>query len=440
VLQGAVEGCCVLDLVPAQGDPHGASSHEGCPYAWQRITPGDKTRFLEYHRGVPHAKRAGQAVLNPSMTSDKTNARVTLQLDAMTYGGEAIGRLDGKAIFARGGIAGEQVLAQVIKDRGHFAWATVVDVLGPSPDRVRPRCPYFGFEAKSCGGCHWQHIDYAAQLRWKTEIVREQLRRIGRIPQAPVREAIPSPDVWAYRNHARFSIAPDGRPGFQAAHSNRVIPIDECHIVQPPILERLHSFNKDPGVERLDVRSFQSSIMVKGIAFHVSGDSFFQVNTSLLQTLVDQVVHRLALQGGEAVLDAYCGVGLFSRFVAQRAGRVIGIESGSSAIEDARRNLAEFDQVDLHEGLVEDLLPVLDEKIDAAIFDPPRAGCGDKVIQAVLDHQIERLVCVSCDPSTLARDARQLMDGGYGLVDVQPLDMFPHTFHIETISTWVRCR
>ena len=134
------------------------------------------------------------------MTSDKTNTRITLRLDAMTYGGDAIGRLDGKAIFARGGIAGEQVLAQVIDDRGHFARATVVDVLEPSPDRVRPRCPHFGFEARSCGGCHWQHIGYAAQLRHKAEIVREQLRRIGHIPEAIVRAAIPSPDVWAYRN------------------------------------------------------------------------------------------------------------------------------------------------------------------------------------------------------------------------------------------------
>jgi 23S rRNA (uracil1939-C5)-methyltransferase len=376
------------------------------------------------------------------MTSNKVDAQITLRLDAMTYGGEAIGRLDGKAIFVRGGIAGEKVQAQVIEDRGHFARATVVNVLDPSPDRVQPRCPHFGFEARSCGGCHWQHMDYAAQLHWKTEIVREQLRRIGRLPDAPVRATIPSPDVWAYRNHAQFSITPDGRPGFQAARSNRVIPIDECHIVQLPILEHLHSIRLQPGAERLDVRSFnlQSPISVNGALFQVSAASFFQVNTSLIPTMMGQVVHRLALQGGETVLDAYCGVGLFSHFVAPKAGRVIGIESSPSAVQDARHNLAEFAQVDLRESLVEDVLPTLDVPIDVAIFDPPRAGCGPKVIQAVIERQIERVVYVSCDPSTLARDARQLMDGGYGLVDVQPLDMFPHTFHIETISTWVCCR
>ena len=148
---------------------------------------------------------------------------ITFRLDRMAYGGDAIGRADGKAIFVRGGIAGEWVRAEVYEDRGRFARARVIDVREPSPDRVSPRCPHFGFEANACGGCHWQHIDYAAQLRFKTEIVREQLQRIGRIGAAVVRDIIPSPGVWAYRNQARFSVTPDGRPGFQAAHSNHVL-------------------------------------------------------------------------------------------------------------------------------------------------------------------------------------------------------------------------
>jgi 23S rRNA (uracil1939-C5)-methyltransferase len=151
---------------------------------------------------------------------------------------------------------------------------------------------------------------------------------------------------------------------------------------------------------------------------------------------VDQVLAGLDLHGGETVLDAYCGVGLFSRFIALIAGRVIGIESSRSAIADARVNLAQFNHFDLHEGLVEKVLPSLAAPLYAAVLDPPRAGCGWQVIQAIVASRIKRLVYVSCDPATLARDARQLMDGGYRLTEVQPLDMFPHTFHIETITVF----
>ena len=357
----------------------------------------------------------------------------------MTYGGDALGRVDGKAIFVRGGIAGELVRAQVIEERGGFARARAVEVIEPVSERSEPRCPHFGFGTAACGGCHWQHIEYAAQRRFKTEIVREQFQRIGRIPDAPVREVISSPHVWAYRNHVQFSVAPDGHVGFQAARSNRIVPIDVCPIVEPPILDWLQSHPRaKPGAGRLDVRSFQSPITIKGVPLEVSEPSFFQVNTALVGTLVDVVMARLNLHGGESVLDAYCGVGLFGRFIAPLAGRVVGIESGPSAVQDARVNLAQFDHVVLYEGLVENVLPSLDEAIQVAVLDPPRAGCGPRVIQSLVERQVERMVYVSCDPSTLARDARQLMDGGYGLVDVQPLDMFPQTYHVETISTWIR--
>jgi len=359
----------------------------------------------------------------------------------MTYSGDAIGRVEGKAIFVRGAVAGELAQVEIIEERATFARARVVQVIEAAPDRVSPRCPHFGFENNSCGGCTWQHIDYAAQLRFKASIVREQLRRIGRIPDALVRETISSPDVWAYRNYAQFSVAADGRLGFQTARSNRVVPIEVCYVVEPSLLDWLRSgFRARPGIERLDARSFdlQSPIKVKGIPFHVSAESFFQVNTSLIETLVDQVMARLNLNGGETVLDGYCGVGLFSRFLAPVAGRVVGIESSPSAVADARVNLAGCSNVELRRGLVEEALPLLDEQIDAAVLDPPRAGCGPNVIQTLMDHEVARLVYVSCDPATLARDARQLMDGGYGLIDVQPLDMFPHTYHIETVSAWVR--
>ena len=147
---------------------------------------------------------------------------------------------------------------------------------------------------------------------------------------------------------------------------------------------------------------------------------------------------KLDVREGQSVLDAYCGVGLFSRFIASKADRVIGIESSRSAIDDARVNLAQFDQVDLRVGLVEDVLPELTTSIDAAVVDPPRAGCGPQVIQALIERSVKRLVYVSCDPATLARDARQLIDSGYQLVEVQPVDMFPQTYHLETVTLFLR--
>jgi 23S rRNA (uracil1939-C5)-methyltransferase len=381
---------------------------------------------------------------------------IVLRLDSMTYGGDALGRAGGKAIFVPGGIAGELVRAEIVEERGRFARARLVEVIEPAPERVQPRCPHFG----ECGGCAWQHIDYGAQLRFKAEIVREQLRRIGKIKSAPVRDMLPSPDVWAYRNHAQFSASPDGRLGFQAAHSNRVIPIEICHLFQPPIMEWFKSAGRmEAGVERVDVRCAGSrssatversgrriqsgsplEFTVKGVPLRVSAESFFQVNTLLIETLVDLVTSGLGLRGGDTALDAYSGVGLFSRFLAPVAGRVIGIESSRSAMADARANLAQFDHVEWHEGWVEQTLPSLALPIHVAVLDPPRAGCGPQVIQALIDKQIERLVYVSCDPATLARDARQLMDAGYVLAEVQPVDLFPHTFHIETVTAWKMAR
>ena len=161
---------------------------------------------------------------------------LTLRLETLTYGGDALGRADGRAIFVTGGLPGELVRVAITDERKNFARGRVLDVIEPSPDRVAPRCPHFGFDDQACGGCHWQHIDYAAQLRFKRDIVRDQLRRLGKIEHAPVRETLPSPNSWAYRNHAQFTFTPIGQPGFQAARSHRTVPIRECHIIEPEIL------------------------------------------------------------------------------------------------------------------------------------------------------------------------------------------------------------
>ena len=165
----------------------------------------------------------------------------------------------------------------------------------------------------------------------------------------------------------------------------------------------------------------------------VSDESFFQVNTALIETLIDQVLAKVDPQPADTILDAYCGVGLFSRFLAPHAKRIIGVEASAGAVRDFRVNLADFDRVEVQHGLVEKVLSRLRLPLHAAVMDPPRAGCGPRVIEAVVARQIDRVVLVSCDPATLARDVQQLIAGGYQLIDVQPIDLFPHTYHVETV-------
>ncbi len=384
---------------------------------------------------------------------------ITLQLDHMAYGGDAIGRYAGQAIFVLGGIAGETVRVEIVEQHDRFSRARLIEVLEPSAQRVEPRCPHFGFDPNSCGGCQGQHIAYAAQLQFKTQIVREQFQRIGRLADANVRDTIPSPNAWAYRNHVRFTKSAEGPLGFQAARSNRVVPIEACYIVEPPILDWLQANESakqrvsesanlqiNSVDDQVDVRlsypqlpsSNPSTSLRTGFQFQVSPDSFFQVNSSLISTLVEQVLNKLDPKSSEVILDAYCGVGLFTRFIAPKAARVIGIESSRSAIDDARQNLSEFKNVKLLRGLVERILPTINNSIDAAVVDPPRAGCGRQVVQALIDHRVKHLVYVSCDPSTLARDARQLINSGYQLIEAQPIDLFPQTYHIETVALFVR--
>jgi 23S rRNA (uracil1939-C5)-methyltransferase len=378
---------------------------------------------------------------------------LTLRLDAMTYGGAALGRVDGKAIFVTGGLPGEVVRVTVEEERAHFARARLVEVIEPSPDRIAPRCPHFGWDSASCGGCHWQHIDYAAQLRFKTAIVREQLQRLGRIPDPPVRDIIPSPAQWQYRNHAQFHVTLEGRFGFQAAHSHRVVPIDACFTIAPPLQEWLHAQRQlNAGHEgRVTVRcdglhaerptsNFQSLFHIKDAEFHVSPESFFQVNTALIETLIDQGLAKLELRATDTVLDAYCGVGLFSRFIAPQVTHVIGVESSACAQADFTLNLAACTNVEFRLGRVEQIVPTITAHLDAAVFDPPRAGCGPQVIEAVVAQQIDRVVMVACDPATLARDVRSLLDRQYTLLEVQPIDLFPHTYHIETIAVLQRVK
>ncbi|MER3544060.1 MAG: 23S rRNA (uracil(1939)-C(5))-methyltransferase RlmD [Chloroflexota bacterium] len=405
---------------------------------------------------------------------------IDLELTDMAYGGAAVGRREGRVVFVPYAIAGERVRVEIVEEKKRYAQARLMEILTPSPDRVQPPCPHFGPGPEGpCGSCQWQHIAYPAQVRFKQAILADQLRRIGGFSDLSLLPPVPSPSPWAYRNQARFGVSPDGRLGYRAMNSQRILPIRECHIIDPRLLTLFQSLDLEPaglngvtlrvgtatdelmlvlevaGDERPAVETdlplscvlqFEdgSSVVlvgegdlmeeVAGRRFQVSAGSFFQVNTPLAEKLVERVLNYLALTGRETVLEAYSGVGLFTAFLAPQAARVIAIESNPSAVADAQINLDEFNHIELYQAEAEEVLPVLEVALDAAVLDPPRTGCAPAVMDALIRLRPSRLVYVSCDPATLARDCRRLAAGGYRLAATQLVDMFPQTYHIESVS------
>jgi len=397
-----------------------------------------------------------------------------VQLEKLTYGGEAMGRLeDGRAVFVPFGIPGERVRLRLTEEKRNFARGDVEEILEASPLRVIPRCKHFGV----CGGCHYQHLPYEEQLKAKRDILRDQLVRIGKIENPPVRETVPSPNMWNYRNHVQFHLTEEGKLGYVMAEALHVFAITECHLPEGLLNTLWPQLEFDPGtnIERVSLRAGKNDdsmlllesnspespeleieacisvahvfeentvviagndhivISVLGRDFRVSAGSFFQVNTAMAEKMVEHLLSCLPVSIS-TLLDVYCGAGLFSAFLAPKCERLIGVESSISACEDFSFNLDEFNHVELYEGLAEDVIPYIDAKPDVILVDPPRAGLEKRVVDGIRKLNPNIIAYVSCDPSTLARDAARLISGGYKLIDVTPFDLFPQTYHIESIS------
>ncbi|MCS7283354.1 MAG: class I SAM-dependent RNA methyltransferase [Anaerolineae bacterium] len=404
---------------------------------------------------------------------------ILISLTGIAHGGAAFGRHEGKVVFVPYALPGETVRAEVVEDHRHYAHARLLEVVEASPDRVSPPCPYFGPEG--CGGCHWQHAAYEAQLRMKAQVVMDQLSRIGGILDPSVRPTIPDPSGWSYRNQARFHPAPEGGLGFYVGESRAVVPIENCLILHPLLADLYDAVDLElPGLRALTLRAGVATgermlileteddeppileidipvscvllrsdgalltligtssftEIVAGRRYRVSAPSFFQANTHQAGELVRLVLEYLDLTGEETVLDGYCGVGLFTVPLAERAGLVIAVESDPYAVEDLLVNTEGMENVEVVEGPIEAVLPDVEEHLDAAVVDPPRTGMTPEALEGLIRLAPEQLVYVSCDPATLARDARRLAEAGYRLVEVQPVDMFPQTYHIETVSLW----
>lgn len=404
-------------------------------------------------------------------------------LEKLTYGGEAMGRLqDGRAVFVPFGLPGEMVRIQITQEKQNFARGEIIEILKPSSDRITAKCKHF----TQCGGCHYQNLTYEKQLLAKADILRDQLQRIGKIENPPVQPTVASPNQWNYRNHVQFHLTDDGKIGFINASGNATVPIEECHLPEAAIdaFRNDLQFESRMNLERVSLRSGTDddlmlileseteetpeleieadisivhiyedhpvviagsnslTIQILGKDFHVSAPSFFQVNTPMAEKMVQHLQTQLPITNQPITLiDLYCGVGLFSKFFANKYIKVIGIESAPSSCEDFTINLDEFNNVELYEGAAEEILPALAPQLTEPthmIVDPPRAGIDKFALDAIIEINPQVIAYTSCDPSTLARDAARLIKGGYTLQHVTPFDLFPQTYHIESISIFTR--
>ena len=402
-----------------------------------------------------------------------------LTLTGNAYGGESFGRdADGRMVFVPFTIPGEVVSVRPVETRKRWARAMPEAWIKRADQRIEPRCPHF----QVCGGCHYQHIPYALQLEIKADIVRDQFVRIGGFEDPPIQASIPSPDPWNYRNNMRFHLTDDGELGLITFDGQRVFRIEECHLPKQDLIDLWEQLDFGPtsAIEEISLRSggegeqmvvihgkdvpdidisIESSTSLvwtsprgdfilagddyfefnlKPHPFRVSALSFFQVNTKIIPELVQQATALLAIQPGQTVFDLYAGVGLFSAAIAEAGAHVVAVEESPHACRDFVVNLDRFSHIELYEGAVGMALPQALQEPDAILIDPPRAGLSRAALDAVLERSCPRLVYVSCDPATLSRDGKRLMAGGYTLESVTPIDIFPQTFHIETISVWTR--
>lgn len=400
-----------------------------------------------------------------------------LTIDSLVYEGFGLGRRpDGKAVFVPFVLPGEEVIAGVIDEKRGHVRARLISVVKPHPDRIQPRCVHFG----SCGGCHYQHMPYKLQLQFKEEIFREQLQRIAGLNDPKISLVTPSIEEWNFRNSLTFELNHEGKLCFSDVYHNQPFAVSECHLPMAEIDRAWQLAEFEPGVDiqRVEYRQNMDdhlmlvlqgggaempemsseatlsivhiqngeelviagdgflSMTVKERDFKVSANSFFQTNFSGARALVDTVIEIIKREKPENLLDVYCGVGLFSAFLADQVRTISAVEYSPSACDDFYDNLDEFDNITLFQGKAEQIMPNLDVDFDCILVDPPRAGLKRDVISSIISRDPGLLIYVSCNPATLARDTKYLVSAGYRLESSILVDMFPQTFHIESINVF----
>ena len=448
------------------------------------------------------------------------NDLVTVEITDLTSDGEGIGRAGAFPLFIKDACVGDLVECRVMKVKKTYGYARLLRVLRSSPDRITPSCPL----ARTCGGCQLQQMNYEAELRFKTNKVYQNLKRIGGLdPEEQGFDFYPCigmGDLWRYRNKAQvpFGTASDGQiiAGFYAGRTHNIIDCEDCLLTFPEAVDCIRAvkdwmrssgiraydelkhtglirhvlvrkgfatgeimvcviqnsqklpdytslvtlLKRIPGFTTLsaNINETTGNVIlgdhtvtlygpgyiedtIGGIHFRISPESFYQVNPRQTQALYEKALEFAELSGTETVWDLYCGIGTISLFLAQKAAKVYGVEIVPRAIHDAQENadLNGLTNTEFFVGKAEEVLPVWHEAHsdvngDVIVVDPPRKGCDPMCLETMLQMQPERIVYVSCDSATLARDLKILTEGGYQLKKVQPLDQFCHTVHVETVA------
>lgn len=398
------------------------------------------------------------------MAESGTNLEVTVE--KLVYGGDGLSRVNGQVALTPFVLPGEDAEVAVEERKPGLLRTRLVEIRQAAPERVEPRCPYFG----RCGGCHYQHASYEAQLVAKRAILVEVLARVGKIA-APENIAILAAEPWEYRNRSQFTLR-GTELGYLEARSHRLCAITHCPISSPKLNETIGTLREmmqdarwPRFIRSLEIFSDEQSVQLNvlesekpvarrffdwcaesiagyapgaidyaaaGVQYRVSPRSFFQVNRRLVDALVSAALDGLQ---GERALDLYAGVGLFSLPLASRFQEVVSVESGSGAVRDLIFNLERAAlPVRVEQTTAEQYLAQSSQPPDCILLDPPRAGLGKAVVQSLTAIRPPSIVIVACDPATLARDLAGLLNSGYTLEKLVLVDLFPQTFHLETIA------
>lgn len=416
------------------------------------------------------------------------NDTLELTLDGIAQGGEGVGRWQGRVVFVAGGLPGERVRVHLRERRDAYAHAVIADLLEASPDRVAERSP-------GSASMPWQHIAYPAQLRFKRQILVEQLAKIGGLTDVAVAETLPAARQWGYRSGARFH-SDGARVGYYAAESHEIQDIDDDPLLHPALNEALAGLREalrerdapelpfelsmrvsetygytvaalrgrgdlrrlagrwralSPGLAGVLVGHTAAAQPVRlgadhlieevgGVAFRLGPSTFFQVNAAAAESILRLTRAGIAPQPADRLLDLYCGAGAIGLPLAADVAEVVGVEEYAGAVADARAT-AELNGIPNARfvvGRAEVALDGEDEQFDAVALDPPRRGCHPRALASLLRIRPPRIVYVSCQPATLARDLKTLVGGGYRVASVQPIDLFPQTPHIESVCVLER--
>ncbi|HEV8205026.1 MAG TPA: class I SAM-dependent RNA methyltransferase [Pyrinomonadaceae bacterium] len=380
-----------------------------------------------------------------------------VEIERILPGGMGLAHADGKTVFVSLAAPGDRVRVRVEREQGNVLFASIEEILAPSPLRIEPPCPYFG----RCGGCDFQQLSYEAQLAAKAEIIRDCLHRIARLEDVPEIVVTPSPNQWRYRMRATWQIDQDLHAmGYYERGSRRVCDVADCAVLQPELQAQLEDVRATtwehfpPELKHLDVVAGESgvsfapafaefdtrelSLTVRDEVYRYNAEAFFQINPTLLGPLIE---FALSNASGESALDLYSGVGLFTLPLARHFNTVLAVEANPMATRFARRNLqdAGLSNARVSTATVTDWFRSNPTgAADFILLDPPRAGAESAVIKGILDLRPAAISYVSCDPATLARDLKKLLAGGYVIDAVLGFDLFPQTHHVETVVRFSR--